>query len=259
MMKYKLNKKEISSLILKFIGIILIFFISQQCSYGESALKKTLIKVREIRLAVPEPSGLALGKDSATLWTVSDRTNDIYQLDLNGEILRTIQYDGDDLEGIACDTKNDLLWIVEERKRQLIKLNYNGQPLNKYDIPFSAEESSGLEGVALDSLGNIWLVNEKKPARLIKLAQDFSIETIIDPGTTEDFSDICTDQEPGRFWILSDESRKFFLWHETQGVLDKYSLDISKPEGLAIDFTTGTVYIVSDDENKLYTLKFNQD
>jgi uncharacterized protein YjiK len=239
-------------------ALYLFFPLLLNCSEGEAASKSKLVKISDKTISIAEPSGLALGRDAATLWTVSDRTNRIYQLDLEGAVLKTLDFTGDDLEGIAYDAKHDALWVAEEQKRQILKISTDGTLLQTIDIDIQGAENNGLEGVAIDTLGRIWLVNEKKPQLLLRLSADFSTDVVYYPETTKDYSDICTDRTPGRIWVLSDESRMLFLWQEGKGVVETYALDVSKPEGLAIDFNTAAVYIVSDDDQKLCKFVFSE-
>lgn len=240
------------------IALIIIFFNSFACKSPIEAKNPQLQKIASYALSIPEPSGLALGKNGEILWTVSDQTGQIYQLDLNGNVLQNWDINGDDLEGAAFDEARNCLWIVEEEKRQLLKINLSGQVAARYSINFPGEVNSGFEGVCVDKQGSIFVLNEKNPAALLELAGDQSIAKIFHPGVVFDFSDVASDTTSGRFWILGDEKQLLFLWDKNQGALAKFSVPVKNPEGLAIDFDRERIYIVSDSEQMLYIFKLDK-
>jgi len=206
-------------------------------------------------LNVPEPSGLCLSKDKESLYTVSDADGDIYKISLDGRILGKLNINANDPEGIALDSLLNILWIVEENGRRLIKADLQGNILNSSPINFATGSNSGPEGAAVDPAGRVWIVHEKNPRSLLRLNSSFSIENEFNPKTASDYSGLCSDTLSGRFWILSDQDAVIFLWQENIGVVKRYSLNIKKAEGLAIDFSRKIIYVVSDSEEKLYLLR----
>ncbi|MEA1972169.1 MAG: SdiA-regulated domain-containing protein, partial [Candidatus Cloacimonadota bacterium] len=102
--------------------IILLYLIG--CNLSESAEPNppiySLIYESNIEIDVPEPSGLTYDSNTNTLWTVSDHSGKIYQLDLNGNVLQILPFVGEDLEGIAYDYTNNSFWVIEEGGRNLV-------------------------------------------------------------------------------------------------------------------------------------------
>jgi len=230
------------------------------CSTHEDVLQpsnSSLKFVSEHKLEIPEPSGLSLGKNNLSLWTVSDPpSNKIYEMDLQGRILRTLNYTGDDLEGIVYDSTKNVLWIVEERKREVVKISIDGIELERHAIPITGNEDNGFEGICFFGGYRFWIVNEKNPGLLLEVNTDFSIHQQYDLNIADDYSGICCDTTDGQFWIVSDESQLLFLWNQKQGLIEKINIPVKKAEGIAIDFKNNFIYIVSDSEEKLHIFKF---
>ncbi|MCK5079383.1 MAG: SdiA-regulated domain-containing protein, partial [Bacteroidales bacterium] len=91
------------------ISIVVILFIlfAASCKKDETADTVIEVPVGQLELIesysidVPEPSGLSFGPDNNTLLTVSDHTNQVYEMDMQGNIIRILDYTGKDLEGVT--------------------------------------------------------------------------------------------------------------------------------------------------------------
>ena len=240
---------------IKILTLLLIWLILWNCTTRESTAPPPsaprLNLLVSYDLSVPEPSGLSLGAKGQSLWMVSDQTNRVYHLDLTGKILQTLSYVGTDLEGIAYDSLRNCLWVVEEQTRELVKLDFGGAELARHRI-LNGQDNSGLEGVCLDGQGTLFVLKEKLPGLFIKLSQDFSIEKQVTLDFARDYSGLCCDTAVGRFWVVSDESRRIYLWDSQKGVQKQFDLSIPKAEGIARDFSRNRLYVVSDSEAKLY-------
>ena len=68
-------------------------------------------------LSLSEPSDLALDGSGESLWTVTDRPGKVHQLALDGTLIQTLKFVGEDLEGIAYDASDRTLWVAEENLR----------------------------------------------------------------------------------------------------------------------------------------------
>ncbi len=215
---------------------------------------RSLQLVSSFPLQIPEPSGLSLDFDGQALWTVSDRSNRVIKIDLQGHILKTLSYQGHDLEGITVDTVRHTLWIVEEHTREVVELDTTGRELERHRI-LSGNDNSGLEGICIDAEHRFFVVKEKKPGLFIALNSDFTIKSKREISFAGDFSGMCADTLLNRFWILSDQDESLFYWDRQKGVLSRYSLDVTKPEGIAVDFNKGLAYVVSDARSVLYVFR----
>jgi uncharacterized protein YjiK len=207
-------------------------------------------------VAMPEPSGLSMAGAGVSLYAVSDATNQVYELGLDGTVLATLEYTGVDLEGVAFDASDNTLLVVEERSREIIKLSTSGQELSRHalDVP-GAVPNGGLEGIAIrDSDHTLFVVNEKEPALLFRISADFTVASEHDLGAGIDYSGICYDAVTGLMWVVSDQAEVLFTWDPQSGVRDVYDLPINKPEGVAIG-PDGRIYVVSDAADRLYVFE----
>ncbi len=91
--------------------------------------------INQFSIDVDEPSGLDLGLNNSTLWTVSDRRSKMYQIDLNGQILKDISIPGTDLEGITLDLDGITVWVVQEALGELLQVDISGNEIQRKVIP----------------------------------------------------------------------------------------------------------------------------
>jgi len=227
------------------------------CSLSEPETKNPAPKlklVHEYKLKVPEPSGLCFAEDYNSLWLVSDQTGNMYRLNLSGEILETIELQGDDLEGLDLNRVTGE-WIVAEERSGLLKFtDARGQVLRQVEI-LTTRDNSGLEGCCADRSGSVFALKEKNPGRWFALQDNGKVQAQTDLKFARDFSDITADTCLNRFWILSDEDQSLFLWDALQGIIETWKIPVENPEGLAVNFRTGEIFIVSDASAGLYIFK----
>ncbi|MCB1048277.1 MAG: SdiA-regulated domain-containing protein [Calditrichaeota bacterium] len=205
-------------------------------------------------LSVTEPSGLCLDQDGRTFWTVSDETAMVYRLDREGRVLQTLSYVGEDLEGICLDPLDGSLWVAEERRRQAVHLSRTGTVLDRLDVEQHGAANSGLEGICFDGDGQLLLLNEKDPGRLLCVPRTGGASTGRDLDFARDYSGLCWDEPRQSLWVLSDESRALFRLREDQSPV-RYSLDLPRIEGIAVE--ADTAWVVSDSYSKLFRIQFD--
>jgi uncharacterized protein YjiK len=241
-----------------FLFVLLIF---QNCKNDSSVNpdQSSLSLISEITLNISEPSGLSLGKNNQSLWVVSDAPDsEVFEINLQGDVLRKINFTGDDLEGIAFDSLGNTLWVVEEKLRQIVQLSLNGQVLQRYNVMVDGDPNNGLEGISSSNKNEIWTVNEKNPGLLITFDEDFSNSSRIELLFAQDYSGISCGLQSDVVWIVSDESRQLYQYDKANTSLKTFELLMEKAEGVAVDETTNLVYIVSETENKLFTFKYSE-
>ena len=245
--------KSIKYLLIMF-SLVTIVSCSIEESITEPEDQFILVLDSEIELSFAEPSGLTYDPDTQTLWTVNDPPNNkIYNISLDGELLETLTFMGNDLEGIAFDINTNTLWIAEEGTSEIINVSLLGEELKREHLSLSQYNSdSGLEGLCLGNSGKFYLLKEKEPGLFIEVSQDFSTLTETELSFADDYSGICYDSTRDGFWIVSDESEKLYLWDLTNGVREEYPLNFPKAEGIVFIAETNSFYIVSDSEQKLY-------
>ena len=212
----------------------------------------TLPLIASYPLSFTEPSGLAVDETGTRLWAVSNHPEKVHELDLTGTVVKTLKYDGHDLEAVAYDPRDKTLWVAEENRREVVHLDLEGNVLSTYATGLTGEQNSGLEGLCLTDSGRVYALNEKHPGLFVTLKSDLTIDTLQLLTFAGDYSGMEYDVARSAFWITSDQSRALYLWSPTGGVLQAYDLQLPKPEGVAFDAAANRFYIVSDSTNTLY-------
>ena len=206
-------------------------------------------------LSVAEPSDLTINETGTTLWTVTNHPARVYQLDSEGKTVKTLDFVGEDLEGIAYDRSDHTLWVAEENRREIIHLDLDGGVLSRHALDLVGEKNCGIEGLCLDGQGRMFALNEKRPGLFIELGGDKSIMARRELMFAKDYSGMAADRKHDGFWIVSDKSQELILWSPRAGVLKEYRLPFAKAEGVAVDHAAKRIYIVSDSEQKLYVYR----
>ncbi|MEL7534468.1 MAG: SdiA-regulated domain-containing protein [Bacteroidota bacterium] len=233
--------------------LLLISFLSTACDRNSMPDPVSLNLVETLAMAIDEPSGLALSNDQ--LLSVSDDDNKIYRINpATGTVVATLNYEGDDLEGVVQNPQDNSIWIVEETRQELIKLNVNGTAQDTFSIPFTQmTDNHGLEGVTLDPVAErLYLITEKDPAQL--LVVDFS-GNILENYALDfalDYSGISFDPSQNQLYILSDESQTITRCNLKGEKIETYLISVIKGEGLAVDVPNKRCYVASDVNSELY-------
>lgn len=211
-------------------------------------------------LDVKDPSGLALDVSGNFLWTVSDiEDGRVYKISFEGKIIDYLLYRGDDMEGIAMNPNDMTLWIVEERLMQIIQLDSIGRVLQVVDVPKMNDiDNDGLEGISINPVNNhIFLLHEKNPRVFLELNSDMQIIRDVPinfnpPYTLLDLSGLFYDHVQEEFWIVSDESMRIVVTDFDLNPIRTYVLGRSKFEGITVNSDIRRIYLVNDEEDRLY-------
>jgi uncharacterized protein YjiK len=223
---------------------------------GPSISQKELVQYLKINLPFTKPSGIAFSEALQKLWIVSGGTQRVYMLDTNGNVEKLLNFNGTDLEGITFDATDSTLWVIDESTKEISHLDLGGNVLMKKQILYDTKHSNkGPEGITIGPGHLIYIVNEQDPSLLLKLDNDYKIVTKYQLDFASDYSDIAYDSLNNSFYILSDESKAFFLWNESQGAIYKYVLPETKNEGITFNQKSGVFYIVNDSTAQLSIYK----
>jgi len=206
-------------------------------------------------LSVSEPSDLALDGSGTSLWTVTDRPGRVHQLSLDGALIRTLKFVGEDLEAIAYDPSDHTLWVAEENLRTVIHLDLQGNVLSRHPLALTGKKNSGIEGLCLDAKGHMFALNEKDPGLFLELDSKRDIAVRRKLAFAGDYSAISYDPKHDGFWIVSDQSQKLFQCDRKAAVRREFGLPFPKPEGIAVNEAAKRAYMVSDSEHKLYVFR----
>ncbi len=244
-----------------YIGLLImflsIFFIFCEKNKDETNTKSLELK-NSYNLDVLEPSGLSFSSGNAALYTVSDNTNNVYEITFQGTLLSTINCDADDLEGVTYDAENKNIWVVEERNRKLLKLDLQGNILKEITLNISGnDENKGLEGLTFNSTNkHFYCLNEANPGLLIELDENQQKINEYNLNFAEDYSGIFYDKKTDKIWIVSDKSSTINRCDLEGNKIETYNLGIDKAEGVVVDSDNNKIYVVSDSEEKLYVFEF---
>jgi uncharacterized protein YjiK len=173
-----------------------LFFLILSCKrsdedgvYPDNILELKLISSSSLN--VLEPSGLRMGSNGNDLWAVSDKpTNKIYQLDLEGNLITTLPYSGDDLEGISYSKDDNILWVVEEGLSEVVHIRTDGIVIERYHLDIGEKQNRGLEGVSILPNKNLIVLNEKSPGLFVELNSEFTIVNTVNLDFAKDYSGV---------------------------------------------------------------------
>jgi len=216
--------------------------------------KRDLELEASYKIKVKEPSGLAINDAGNVLYTVGDKTSKIYKLSIKGEVLKKIECEGNNLEGVSTFTSNKLL-LAEEGAKTIIVFDLETGQGSNHKIKYkNKDKNSGIEGVSYDQNSEIiFIVNEKNPGKLIKLRKDFTVLAKFDLDFAHDYSGIFYEDSSKLLWILSDQNKTVNKCTVDGKLIESFKIDVKQAEGIAIK--NEHIYIVSDVEAKLYIFK----
>jgi len=232
----------------------LIFFSIVGLSAEEEPDRLSLLSILD--LPVPEPSGLFLDPAGAALWTVSDETGDLYQLNWDGSIRDRIMLDANDLEGV---TIVDGFFFVLEELGSVLKLDPSGELIEAYDLSLPAFNDTRMEGITYNPCNHhFYVVNEKNNCLLLEYDDQFNAVDATPMEGMIDLSGMCFDALNNGIWITSHESKALLFWDiEKRQFIERHTFDIEQAEGVAIDPENQRVYIVGDKDEQLFTYSLN--
>ncbi len=220
-------------------------------SLSNTAQKAVKMKpTRHVGVTIPEPSDICYDSKTDTFFIVSD-AGGLYETDSDCKVLRKKPQDGADFEAVSSD--GTFVYAVDESNRTIYKYDIQTlQLVKKFVIPYSGARNKGYESFAFDKAKNRYvLITESNPAILFELDTDFKVTN------QTDISAIAKDISSARFhdgflWLLSDEDMMLLkLNPTTYEVLQKWSLPVINPEGLAFD-KDGNILISCDDMQRVY-------
>lgn len=212
---------------------------------------KKLREVSDHGLDIDEPSDLAFIGDQ--LHVVSDRHSKVYAITRKGNLEDTLDIEGSDLEALAHGKgalvvggeANDSVWFLDD----------DGRRIEDWEVDGADEGNSGIEGLAFDDDGHLFVAKEKDPARIIELDEQGDQVERTHVEFADDLSALSWNAEDGRLYALSDDERALYRLDRDLDVDDAWHLPVEHPEGLAFD--GDRVYIASDSEERLYVFELD--
>lgn len=235
-----------------FISFLWIISLTASGCGGDSTDKNSELRLlKKIKLPFGEPSGITYDETENVFWIVSGREQKVYMIDTVGTILKQLIYTGEDLEGIVLDVSKKTLWIIEEKRRELLQIDLEGNVLRKESYNLSGKKNSGLEGVAQNKEGRLFLLREKNPGEFIELDSNLKIKERFEITFAKDFSDMVFSNN-NNLYILSDQSEILYKWSRENGVIQRFELPMEKFEGIAVNAEENRFFIVNDNTDELW-------
>lgn len=210
-------------------------------------------------IEISEPSGITLDIDGSHLYCVSDPPdNRVYRLDMEGGLLGMLNFQGEDLEGISFDPRDNSVWVVDEERSEIVHLSLSGNELSRTRLDhLIPDNSSGLEGIVLrPGQQDIFVVKQKDPPAIIYVDSTLATSAYKKLDFTSDITGICEGRGVDELILISSGEKRLYEWSWEMGVLASYRFGVKQAEGVVYDSTSSTLYIVCDDESRLYTYQF---
>ncbi len=206
-------------------------------------------------------SGVALNHETGKLYVVDNANANIYVLSLTGTVERTITTRNlNDPESI-CHLRDNTFFIASEGSGSILRVEIpptGTGPLSVSGAPSfllgSGWGNNGIEGVSYCTTDNtLYVVKEINPSELFRITLDerqmFVNSFANDPFNISDRQGDAADiaaLNDGNFIIVNQESNRIEGFGPTGESLSTFSVDMVKPEGIAIDTTDGTIYLVGE-------------
>jgi uncharacterized protein YjiK len=212
----------------------------------------SLSYLSKTKIDVPEPSGLFFNRKTNTLFSISDQTGKVYELGLDGTVIKSVSLYMTDMEGVSFTRNCDTMVVVEEGKKAVNRFDLNFNHLSSFVLGYSSPINNGPEGITINpNNSHFFIVNEKEPRLFQELDNSGSVIQSKELTFADDLSDICYDSKLNCLWILSDESASVYKTDLTGTLIKQWKLPITNPEGIAVS-EDDKMYIVSDSEGTFY-------
>ncbi|MEA2050024.1 MAG: SdiA-regulated domain-containing protein [Campylobacterota bacterium] len=214
---------------------------------------------------IPEASGICFVDETKTLVVVNDE-GWIYEISKKGKILRKVYLGKYDLEGIAYDKSNQKLLIAVEAKESILIVNKDSFAIEKeIEIKRSFDgvkvlkksKGSGLEAIAIDENGDIYVSNQSKITYKKNLKENASVilkiknlkkkKTKIKKVYNHGYVDIAGMTFHNGYLYMTSDTKNLLIKYDlkTNKTIAKIKLKKSAQEGICFD-NKNNIYIAND-------------
>jgi len=199
---------------------------------------------------VREPSDICLNPQNDNYFVVSDN-GFLHEVDEQGKIVRTADFEGFDCEGVFAD--QEFVYVVEEMVRKIRVFDIANLTLQRTVIlPYQGGRNKAYEAITFnEKKGHMIIITEKDPIYLFELDDKLNFYNEIHlGGIARDISAATFYQD--RLFLLSDEDREIIEVNpENYEVLNRWKLPIINPEGVVFN-KKDELIIISDDMEKFF-------
>lgn len=206
------------------------------------------------KLHVDEPSDVAFA--NGKLYTVSDRHSKIYEISKDGDVGDELDVAAQDLEALAVDGDGHFA-IADESDTKVWFVDKDGERTHAFDIDDVEDGNSGIEGLAFDDAGHLYVAKEKDPARIYELDDKGHEVARKKIELADDLSALAWNPRDGHLYALSDNERSLYRLDKDFDADAAWRLPVANPEGIAFDGKT--LYVVSDSEQRIYEFELDSD
>jgi len=237
--------------IILFLFLFMAVFTS--CKKKQESPPLSLQLIASYPVSIPECSGLSWYKNDQLL-TVSDSLSHVYVISLTGQVIDTMAFDGGNLEGVTYHPKTQHIFVVEEKKKEVVELGSTGAELHRFKINVQNQLAKhGPEGIGIDTVANhLFVINEKFPGRMYTYSTMGALIDSTELTFAKDYSSIYFDAVANSIWILSDESQTVTRCSLSAIPQQTWQTGIEKGEGLVVDAGNRRMYIITDNQSRLY-------
>ncbi|MEA3513572.1 MAG: SdiA-regulated domain-containing protein, partial [Campylobacterota bacterium] len=214
---------------------------------------------------IPEASGICFIDKTKSIVVVNDE-GWIYKLTTNGKIVQKKYLGKYDLEGITYDKKNDrLLVVVEGEESILIVQRGSLQIVKEIKIKRSYQKvkilkkskKTGIEAIAIDNDGEIYVSNQSKKTYNKKLKENISVilkvtsldnkKTKIKEVFNHGYIDIAGMTFHNGYLYMTSDKKNLLIKYDIKNnkTIAKIKLPKSAQEGICFD-NKNNIYIADD-------------
>lgn len=254
-------------------------------------------KLNDIAKRLDEPSGLTISASTGELWAISDDSSAVFRFSpTDPEAITSLPIKESEMEAITLAETAGTFYTINESKGRIASFSMAGgkrlerekvQDMEGYsairDTVKAAGNNNGFEGIAWHpERQSLFALLEGPPGLLVEISTDLkrilsSTQLTADQGFVDsdkpkaavDFSGLSYDATRKRFWIISDQAARVFLYDLEAGKVTQslplYRLSrkgkrkaIDKAEGVVVSPNGGHLYVVSDSEASLYQWRIGE-
>ena len=238
--------------------ILFFTFLLNSCREHNNDEYPLLNLVSQYPVNIPELSDLSPYKNANEFLTVSDTLGKVYVISITGDVIRTLNYNGKDLEGVTCVPTDSTIFVVEEKNKEIVKMDTNGNEILRFPVELSnVYEKHGPEGITFNPANeHLYVVSEKLPSLLIEMTLAGEVVDSHELTFAKDYSAVYYDPLDNSLWILSDESEIVAKCDLSGNPIQKYRTGVAKCEGLVVDCEHARIYITTDQISVLYVFSY---